>query len=219
MDNVVRDVDYKLPVSLITNNFPLYLEKEQFNSIASFIRGDYDEIDNSFFNLLFKTPIDKTINSKDISLLYSNKNNEYLLGKLSDEYYYNNSKDKLLIFLRPTNPNHDMVYFKNMVAEVEKTIDNTIVRYPNVSYNLTGMAKMMDEQQTMLNKKIVITSIIAFILILMLFIISYRKILSPILASDPVIWNNMDFSYKPNSNWQTKSYNKYFCCHFIGARY
>jgi hopanoid biosynthesis associated RND transporter like protein HpnN len=103
----------------------------------------------------------------------------FLIG---DEYIISQDKDMLLIFAQPTFTINDIA----KVVEAENTIDELINRvsekYPSISAGTTGTIALARDEMVSSSKDMHITSIIAFILILVLFIVSFRMWISPILA-------------------------------------
>lgn len=104
---------------------------------------------------------------------------KFLIG---DEYYLSQKKNMLLLFARPTFSINEL----DKVLEAENKIDSVIFdvakNYPSIFAGTTGtMALSRDETEAM-NSDMYITSLIAFILIIALFILSFRMWVAPVLA-------------------------------------
>jgi hopanoid biosynthesis associated RND transporter like protein HpnN len=103
----------------------------------------------------------------------------FLLG---DEYIISQDKDMLLIFAQPTFTMTDL----EMVVEAENSIDELISqtseKYPSIFAGTTGTIALARDEMAAATKDMYITSLIAFVLIVALFIVSFRMWTAPILA-------------------------------------
>ena len=103
----------------------------------------------------------------------------FLIG---DEYMISQDKDMLLIFAQPTFTIDDI----NIVIAAEDSIDAVIARvsekYPSIFAGTTGTMALARDETVAANEDMYFTSIIAFFLILALFIISFRMWVAPLLA-------------------------------------
>ncbi|WP_129408422.1 MMPL family transporter [Marinitoga lauensis] len=190
----VKYVDYKYPVDFIKENILLYLDKDSFEEIIYLLKNNMDLLKltqekNNLSKLLLYLSTKKDIKEEEISIINNliKKNRNNILKILDMKYYYNESKTTLLIFLRPTNANHDMLFFEKMVSKVKKDIYPITKKYSTLNIGITGMPVIMAEQQQNLNSKITIISIIVLLLLIVLFTLSYKKFSSSIYIVMPVI--------------------------------
>ena len=104
---------------------------------------------------------------------------EFLIG---DEYIISQDKNMLLMFARPTFSINEI----DKVILAENTIDSLIYtvedKYPSVFAGTTGTMALSRDETVAANEDMYITSLIAFILIIVLFIVSFRMWVAPVLA-------------------------------------
>ncbi|WP_459996233.1 efflux RND transporter permease subunit [Marinitoga arctica] len=194
LNKYVKYVDYKYPIDFIEENSLLYLNDDMFEKVVYLIENNIDLLklsqeENNISKMLLYLSTKKNITEKEITII-----NE-LIEKIKDpsfkmfnmKYYYNRSKTTLLIFLRPTNANHDMLFFEKMVSEVRKNIDPVLKKYSNLNIGITGMPVIMAEQQKNLNEKITIISIFVLLFLIILFIFSFKRISSAFYIVVPII--------------------------------
>ncbi len=103
----------------------------------------------------------------------------FLIG---DEYMISQDKDMLLIFAQPTFTINEI----NKIVDAEDSIDAVIARvsekYPSIFAGTTGTIALARDEMVAASQDMYLTSIIAFILIIALFIISFRIWSAPVLA-------------------------------------
>ena len=108
----------------------------------------------------------------------------FLLG---DEYLISPDKDMLLLFAQPTFSLNEI----NLVVEAENAIDSLIARvagkYPGIEAGTTGTIALARDEMVAVNEDMYVTSIIAMLLIIVLFIVSFRMLVAPILAGITLI--------------------------------
>ncbi|KLO22443.1 MULTISPECIES: efflux RND transporter permease subunit [unclassified Marinitoga] len=194
LNKYVKYIDYKYPIDFIEENILLYLNDDMFEKAVYLIENNIDLLklsqeENNISKMLLYLSTKKNITEKEITII-----NE-LIEKIKDpsfkmfnmKYYYNSSKTTLLIFLRPTNANHDMLFFEKMVSEVRKNIDPVLKKYSDLNIGITGMPVIMAEQQKNLNEKITIISIFVLLFLIILFIFSFKRISSAVYIVVPII--------------------------------
>ncbi len=103
----------------------------------------------------------------------------FLIG---DEYFISQDKDMLLIFAQPTFTAMDI----GECVEATNLIDNLIIqladKYPGIKAGTTGSIALQRDEMAAISKDMYVTSILAMLLILALFILSFRMWVAPILA-------------------------------------
>jgi uncharacterized protein len=109
----------------------------------------------------------------------------FLIG---DEYLLSQDKDMLLLFAQPTFSLNEV----DKVIAAEDTIDAVIHRiaekYPSVFAGTTGTMALARDETVAFNEDAYLTSLIAFALIIALFIISFRMWVAPIIAGLSLIF-------------------------------
>ncbi len=108
----------------------------------------------------------------------------FLIG---DEYMISQDKDMLLLFAQPTFSLNEI----DKVVLAENKIDSLIAsvaeKYPSVYAGTTGTMALARDEMVAANEDAYFTSLIAFILIIALFILSFRMWVAPILAGITLI--------------------------------
>ncbi|MFQ5675582.1 MAG: RND family transporter, partial [bacterium] len=108
----------------------------------------------------------------------------FLIG---DEYMISQDKDMLLIFAQPTFTVNEM----DKVVAAENSIDELIARvsktYPSIFASTTGTVALSRDEMEAANEDMYLTSIVALLLIIGLFIISFRMWVAPLLAGISLI--------------------------------
>jgi hopanoid biosynthesis associated RND transporter like protein HpnN len=103
----------------------------------------------------------------------------FLIG---DEYFISQDKDMLLVLARPTFSLNEI----DRVIEVENSIDALIqkiaAQYPSVDAGTTGTMALTRDETVAASEDMHVTSIIAFVLIIVMFILSFRMWIAPLLA-------------------------------------
>ncbi|QTA37808.1 MMPL family transporter [Thermosipho ferrireducens] len=200
LNKYVKDVDYKFPLTFIKSNFLLYLSEDTFDHITKIIEDntellalskDRNVISKMLLYTVLKNKFDKEVIDFTYDYLINGKfagnEIEKNLAMLNSEYYYNNMRNNILILLRPTNAEHNMIFFEKMVKTVENALKPVIQRYSDLSIGITGTAKVMQEQQENLNSKLSIISLMALVIIFFLFLIWFKKISAPFYIVIPVL--------------------------------
>ena len=101
---------------------------------------------------------------------------------IGDPYYISPDKRMLLVII---DPNFDVVDIKSCIAStdsIQVLIDNLLEKFPSVSAGLTGMIPLSRDEMTYANEDMGRSSLLAFLLVIFLFIFSFRMISAPLLA-------------------------------------
>ncbi len=108
----------------------------------------------------------------------------FLLG---DPYMISPDKDMILLFAMPTFTVDDV----EMVIRAENTIDSLIAEtslaYPVITAGTTGTMALARDETVAASQDMYLTSLIAFAVIIALFIISFRMWVAPVLAGITLI--------------------------------
>lgn len=104
---------------------------------------------------------------------------KFLIG---DEYYLSQDKDMLLLFARPTFSLNEMEKVLAAENEIDSIITSVSEKYPSIFAGTTGTMALSRDETVAASEDMYITSLIAFVLIIGLFIISFRMWVAPILA-------------------------------------
>jgi len=109
----------------------------------------------------------------------------FLIG---DEYLISQDKDMLLLFAQPTFSLNEVD--KVILAEdsIDAVIHQVAEKYPSVFAGTTGTMALARDETVAFNEDAYVTSIIAFILIIILFIVSFRMWVAPIIAGLSLIF-------------------------------
>lgn len=125
LSNVIKSVEYKIPTEFIRNHWLFYLKEDQFNELIALI-SDPNSIEilkmkNTLSVLDYLSVVDQEVLD---SVLDQNVDEflqkEMLLDNnlvIDEGYYKIRNTAEYMIILRPTNPNHDMIFFKEMVTK------------------------------------------------------------------------------------------------------
>ncbi len=101
---------------------------------------------------------------------------------LGDPYFVSTDKRMLLIMIEPNFDVTDVEAAVNSTDTIQTIINNLLPKYPGISAGLTGTVPLSRDEMFYAEKDMGITSIVAFALVLLLFIISFRLVTAPILA-------------------------------------
>ncbi len=109
----------------------------------------------------------------------------FLIG---DEYLMSQDKDMLLLFAQPTFSLNEVD--KVILAEdsIDALIHQVAEKYPSVFAGTTGTMALARDETVAFNEDAYVTSIIAFVLIIILFVISFRMWVAPIIAGLSLIF-------------------------------
>ena len=104
---------------------------------------------------------------------------KFLIG---DEYILSQDKDMLLMFARPTFSLNEVDKVILAENEIDSVITSVADKYPSVFAGTTGTMALSRDETVAASADMYITSLIAFALIIALFIISFRMWVAPLLA-------------------------------------
>ena len=108
----------------------------------------------------------------------------FLLG---DEYMISQDKDMLLLFAQPTFTVNDIEILVEAENEIDSLIAKTSSNYPSIYAGTTGTVALARDEMVAANEDMYFTSIIALLLIIGLFILSFRMWVAPLLAGITLI--------------------------------
>jgi len=103
----------------------------------------------------------------------------FLIG---DEYMISQDKDMLLLFALPTFSVNEVDKVITAVDSIDAIIHRVAANYPQVFAGTTGTMALTRDETKAANEDMYLTSIIALVLILALFIVSFRMLVAPLLA-------------------------------------
>lgn len=101
---------------------------------------------------------------------------------LGDEYFISPDKNMLLIFVEPSFGLTDMDPIMKSTSKIQKMMDDLDVKYPDVHSGLTGTIPLSHDEMVYSTGDMQVSSILAFALVIALFIFSFRMIAAPLLA-------------------------------------
>lgn len=106
---------------------------------------------------------------------------------LGDEYFISQDKDMLLIFAQPAFTVMDVPECVATTNQIDQMIAELQEKYPSVHAGTTGSLALQRDEMEAVSEDMYITSIIAMVLILGLFILSFRMWVAPLLAAISLI--------------------------------
>jgi len=104
---------------------------------------------------------------------------QFLYG---DPYFISYDKNTLLLSCKPTFSSIDIDKDIASTIAIEKILEETKAKYPGVHAGITGIIPLQKYEMEYMEKTMAISSILAFLLVIALFIISFRMWSAPILA-------------------------------------
>ena len=108
----------------------------------------------------------------------------FLLG---DEYFISPDKDVLLLFAQPTFSLNEIDRVVAAEDSIDALIHQVAAAYPSVEGGTTGTMALARDEMVAANEDAYATSIVAFVLIILLFILSFRMWVAPLLAGITLI--------------------------------
>ena len=106
---------------------------------------------------------------------------------VGDEYFISQDKDVLLLFAQPTFSLNEIERVVAAEDSIDTLIDQVAARYPSVRAGTTGTMALARDEMVAVNEDAYITSLVAFALIIGLFILSFRMWVAPLLAGITLI--------------------------------
>ncbi len=108
----------------------------------------------------------------------------FLLG---EPYYLSPERDMILIFAQPSFPIDDMDTVISVVNRVDSLVTAEMQHFPSLDGGLTGTMTLARDETIAAQEDMNYTSIISFVLIILLFIFSFRMVTAPLLAGISLI--------------------------------
>lgn len=145
--------------------------KEKENNAVKFLDG----IKSFLFSLE-----NYTVNGNKLSKEAARKTvDEFLIG---DEYMISQDKNMILMFARPTFSLNEVDKVILAENEIDSLIFSVAEKYPSIFAGTTGTMALSRDETMAASEDMYITSILAFAIIIALFIISFRMWVAPVLA-------------------------------------
>jgi len=174
-------------IPLITN-INESMEKEYVYSEDEDVLSTREETDNA---IMFLEGIERWLNTMEN---YTKGNYEKQTAKeavdkflIGDTYYLSYDENTLLMFVQPNFSvvNTDACVFVS--NKIDAIIDDVQKKYPDVDAGITGFIVIARDEMETVSGDMFLTSILAFVLIIALFIVSFRMWISPVLAGITLI--------------------------------
>lgn len=108
----------------------------------------------------------------------------FLVG---DPYYLNIDKNMLLVIIHPNFPTTETVKGVECVNHIDNVLTDLMTDFPGVEAGLTGTLTLMRDEMEAMTGDMFITTILAILLILVLFVFSFRIWTAPLLAGITLI--------------------------------
>ncbi len=100
-----------------------------------------------------------------------------------DEYYLSQDKKMIMFLVQPTFSVDDLERSEILIDRIDSLINAKLVNYPDISIaGPSGLMAIAVDEMRAVEKDMSYTTILAFLLILVLFIISFRMWSAPVLA-------------------------------------
>jgi hopanoid biosynthesis associated RND transporter like protein HpnN len=103
----------------------------------------------------------------------------FLIG---DPYFVSPDKRMLIIYLQPSFSMMDLEKIMSSTDSVQTVLDRTLESYPTLSAGLTGTVPLARDEMYYSEKDLRKTSLVALALVLLLFMLSFRMVTTPLLA-------------------------------------
>ncbi|MFC2113053.1 RND family transporter [Bacteroidota bacterium] len=104
-----------------------------------------------------------------------------------DPYLISQDKRMLLVSVQPNFSITDIELVIEHVVALQEIIDKNLPDFPGISAGMTGMMPLAHDEMVYSMRDMQLTSIIAFVLVIALFILSFRMWTSPLLAGANLI--------------------------------
>ncbi|MDP8221608.1 MAG: MMPL family transporter [Candidatus Stygibacter frigidus] len=109
---------------------------------------------------------------------------EFLIG---DEYSLSPEKDMIILLIQPKFTIDEVDTVVAAVNKIDEVINKELQKYPGIDAGTTGTMTLARDEMVSAKKDMNYTTIIALILILILFIVSFRMWMAPLLAGITMI--------------------------------
>ncbi len=113
------------------------------------------------------------------SVLADSAVDRFLLG---DPYFISQDKNILLIMVEPTFSIMDIEVAVASTDSIQAILDRTLSEFPEVQAGLTGNIPLQRDEMVYSMKDLKMTSVVALVLVLLFFILSFRMWTAPLLA-------------------------------------
>ncbi len=197
LNTFVKNVEYRVPITFFEDNWIYYADDESFNEIVDML--DMNPATLSILGLENNLSVMESLllqegdgDAEELGIKLRNMQmtslslNSLSGIDLSNGYYYLEDSKRYMMVIRPVNPDHDMLFFTSMVGAVEDALKE--IKLPgDLDVEITGMAKMMEEQQKSLNLRIAVVTIVTLLLISIMFTVAYGRVLAALFAAIPVV--------------------------------
>ncbi|MBN2650757.1 MAG: MMPL family transporter [Spirochaetales bacterium] len=172
------------------------LENEEFEQIVSSVDISLEK-DFLLKNGILLEPIEELFSDEILKSLTSGEIEtaafEEILSTLGDTefsendfFYLNKQKDAGLVFIHPTFTANDIMVLKPYVLKIDKVVLD-IAEANGVVAGITGMNVVAKDEAVTSEQGLVVSTLIAFILIILLLAINFRKKSFPVIAAIPLI--------------------------------
>lgn len=101
---------------------------------------------------------------------------------IGDPYFISPDKRTLAIFVEPAFSLLDMDPIIKSTDRIQALIDSLLQSYPDVRAGLTGTIPLSHDEMAYTTKDLQVSSVLAFVLVMALFIITFRLVTAPLLA-------------------------------------
>lgn len=215
MDDRIKRIDYKIDKEFIENHGMLLTKKNYLKNskdqYKSLLLPDFLESINNSFEKTYvgdsesisnKEKEDQAIRNMDGLKYWLETMDKYLqeneqgdsLAKVAvdklligDEYFLSPDKSMIVVFIQPTFTVNEVDKTIETVNHIDSLIAKTSENYSDVEAGLTGLFALTRDETIAASEDMFITSILAFVLIIALFIFSFRMWSSPVLAGTSLI--------------------------------
>ncbi len=107
-------------------------------------------------------------------------------GGVVDEYFLSPNEKLLTIMLAPVEPSENIVYDIEAMKALENVVNRFRPRYPDVKVGITGAVAIVRDQHIAIQKDMKMTTIISMIGVLVLFAVSYGRLIYAFLMGIPL---------------------------------
>jgi len=181
--NLYTDMNLSAWLTHLNDNFEktyIYDEdgistKEQENTSIAFL--------NAIGNWV-KT-VAATVRGEEVDIEAARQAAEQML--VGDEYYLSPNKDMILMLCRPTFSINEMEKGVQAINIMDDEINSLLAQFPSVYASATGAIAINRDEMEAMSADMFITSLIAIILIVILFVISFKMWVAPLLSGVTLI--------------------------------
>jgi uncharacterized protein len=106
---------------------------------------------------------------------------------IGDPYFISQDKDILLIIAQPTFTLNEMDTMMKAMKAIDSRIEELLSGYPGIDAGTTGLMALSRDEMNAFESDLYVTTLIAFVLIIGMFIVSFRMWAAPLLAGISLI--------------------------------